>query len=147
MLRPQDVILRLEDTPRSAVAARYLTPDAIPDWSSPCTLKVWPGPEWRLFPESSRSRFLETAWQVSPQSDRTGYRLDGATVAGGPQGILSGPMLTGAIQIPPGGQPIVLMPDGPTVGGYARLASVSPSDLANLAQCAPGTHIRFTLHP
>lgn len=146
MLQPGDVLCRSGDTAAGTIGARFLSPEAIPDWSRPCILEIWPGPEWPLFPEALRSHFLGSAWDVSPRSDRTGYRLHGATVPGSPQGILSGPVLTGTIQVPPDGEPIVLMRDGPTVGGYARLASVSPRDLDRLAQCAPGSHIRFTLH-
>lgn len=146
MMRPGDVICRKIDVPPTGIAGRFLSSNSIPDWSQPCALAVWPGPEWKAFPESSRSRFLAKTWEISPQSDRTGYRLRGSTVSGGPAGILSGPVLTGTIQVPPSGEPIVLMRDGPTVGGYARLASVSRPDLDRLAQCAPGAQVRFQIH-
>lgn len=145
MVRPGDVICRSRSHPIAAIAGRFLSTKAIPDWGRPRTLEIWPGPEWGSFPESSRTRFLATTWEISTQSDRTGYRLLGSSIPGG-RGILSGPVLTGTIQVPPGGEPIVLMRDGPTVGGYARLASVSPPDLDLLAQCAPGTRVGFKLH-
>ncbi len=145
MIRPGDVIFRSRSHPIDAIAGRFLSAEAIPDWSQPRTLEIWPGPEWSAFPESSRIRFLATTWEISTQSDRTGYRLLGSSISGG-GGILSGPVLTGTIQVPPSGEPIVLMRDGPTVGGYARLASVSPPDLDLLAQCAPGTRVGFQLH-
>ncbi len=145
MLRPGDIVHRTGDDPSSAVAGRFLPTDVIPSWSRPGPIEIWPGPEWQDFPETVRSTFLNETWEVSTQSDRTGYRLQGATVTGGPSGILSGPVLLGTIQVPPGGQPIVLMRDGPTVGGYARLASVATRDLDRLAQCAPGTRFQFQL--
>jgi biotin-dependent carboxylase-like uncharacterized protein len=145
MLRPGDIIRRSCDFRTNTIAGRFLSPEAIPDWRHPANIEIWPGPEWEAFPESSRTRLLEGDWEVSAQSDRTGYRLQGASLRGGPPGILSGPVLTGTIQVPPSGQPIILMRDGPTVGGYARLASVSPPDLDRLAQCAPGTRFQFQL--
>ncbi|MBN8710040.1 MAG: biotin-dependent carboxyltransferase family protein [Verrucomicrobia bacterium] len=146
MFRPGDVICRQSDVQPGQIAGRFLSPDAIPDWNHSPSLTVWPGPEWMAFPDASRSRFLTGEWEISPQSDRTGYRLRGSTISGGSAGILSGPMLTGTIQVPPSGEPIVLMRDGPTVGGYARLASVSGPDLNLLAQCAPGTRVRFKIN-
>lgn len=147
MVRAGDIIARRTDLPPKAIAGRFLASHAIPDWLQPPTIKIWPGPEWLAFPESTRAGFLATAWSVSPQSDRTGYRLQGSTLPGGPSGILSGPVLPGTIQVPPGGEPIVLMRDGPTVGGYARLASVSTADLDKVSQCAPGSPLHFTLCP
>ena len=82
-------------------------------------------------------------WTVSPQSDRAGYRLLGPTLKPHPAEILSEPVLPGSIQVPAGGQPIVTMPDGPTVGGYPKIAVVDPGDLWAVAQCRPGRSLRF----
>jgi biotin-dependent carboxylase-like uncharacterized protein len=114
-----------------------------PDYSAPPLLRVWPGPQWDRFPAAERDAFFARAWQVSSQSDRVGYRLTGPPLAPTGLQLLSEPMLPGTIQLPDGGQPIVMMRDGPTVGGYPKLGLVDPDDLAWLAQCRPGQTVRF----
>ena len=83
---------------------------------------------------------------VSPQSDRMGYRLDGPvqTSRGTSAELISRPVTTGAVQIPPGGQPILLMADHATSGGYAVAATVISADLPVAGQLAPGDWIEFT---
>jgi biotin-dependent carboxylase-like uncharacterized protein len=115
------------------------------DYSSPPALRVWRGPQWDLFTEKSRSTFLDAPWTVSSQSDRVGYRLTGAPLVASKHQLLSEPVLVGSVQVPENGQPIVTMRDGPTVGGYPKIAMVDSSDISWLAQSAPGQQIRFTV--
>ena len=84
-------------------------------------------------------------FRLSPQSDRMGYRLDGPQLAlRHPLEIISEPVVFGTVQLPPGGNPIVLMADRQTTGGYPRVLEVATVDLPLLAQTAPGMRIRFT---
>ncbi len=105
--------------------------------------RIWPGPEWELFPADVRARFLSESWIVSTQSDRAGYRLQGAALVSERVSISSAPVIIGTIQLPPNGLPIVLLRDGPTVGGYPRLAVLEPTEISRFTQCAPGTALRF----
>lgn len=105
-------------------------------------LPVMRGPQWHLFDEDVRKQFTAATWRVSSRSDRCGYRLEGPALKG-PASMLSEPVLPGSFQIPGNGQPIVTMVDGPTVGGYPKLAILSELDRSQLAQCAPGTQVRF----
>ena len=107
-------------------------------------LPVWRGPEWDGFTEEARLQFLKQRWRVSSQSDRAGYRLEGKALESRLR-MPSAPVAVGAIQVPPNGLPIVLLRDGPTVGGYPRLAILDPSDISRFTQCAPGTEVRFAL--
>lgn len=127
------------------VAGRAIATDERHDYAQPPVLRVWPGPQWDLFSQADRAVFFQQAWKVSPQSDRVGYRLDGTRLSPSEKQILSEPVLVGSIQVPPIGQPIVTMRDGPTVGGYPKIALVDPEDLSWLAQCRPGTEVRFKL--
>jgi len=127
------------------VAGRLIASDERHDYATPPPLRVWPGPQWDLFNHSDRSVFFQQAWTVNPRSDRVGYRLEGTRLNPLEQQILSEPVLVGSIQVPPVGQPIVTMRDGPTVGGYPKIGIVDPADLAWLAQCRPGTAVRFKL--
>jgi len=108
-------------------------------------LRVTRGPQWDRFDQRAREAFFSGRFQLAPASDRMGYRLVGPSIH--PRGKATLPSeaaCPGAIQIPDGGQPIVLMPDGPTVGGYPKLAVVIQADLRLLAQCLPERGIRFT---
>jgi allophanate hydrolase subunit 2 len=89
--------------------------------------------------------FLESEYKLSTTSDRMGYRLEGPEIEH-LQGadILSDGMLFGSVQVPASGQPIVMMSEHPTTGGYTKIASVVSADLPVLAQCAAGvSRIRF----
>jgi antagonist of KipI len=88
---------------------------------------------------------LTEEWKVSSQSDRVGYRLEGATLKADPVEIYSEPVRLGSIQVPDSGQPIVTMPDGPTVGGYPKIAVVDDKDIPWIAQCRPSQTLRFQL--
>ncbi|WP_460813589.1 5-oxoprolinase subunit PxpB [Luteimonas pelagia] len=83
------------------------------------------------------------AWRVEPRSDRQGLRLAGEALATDGVDRISGPVAPGTIQLPPDGQPIVLLADAQTTGGYPRLGAVVGSDLARLAQARPGDTLRF----
>lgn len=130
-------------SPPDAVASRVMAWSEIPDLAHPPALRVWPGPQWDWFAPGERDRFFAAGWRVSPCSDRVGFRLDGPTLTAPGRQLISEPVLPGSIQIPSGGQPIVTMPDGPTLGGYPKLGLVDPADLAWLAQTRPGQPVRF----
>ena len=93
--------------------------------------------------EFGRALF-EAEFKVSPQSDRMGIRLSGPKLerrAGAE--LVSGAVVPGTVQVPPDGQPIVLMADAQTIGGYPQAAHVSTADLPILAQLKPGDSVRF----
>ena len=115
------------------------------DYSKAPTLRVWQGPQWDSFSEEHRRRFFAQPWIVSPQSERAGYRLSGEALEHGIDELISEPVIPGTIQVPQNGQPIVTMPDGPTVGGYAKLGLLDERDISWLAQVQPGRQVRFIL--
>ncbi len=107
-------------------------------------VRVMMGPdEWR-FDGAAVRRLLEARFVVSPQSDRMGYRLDGEPLPAPRRAdMLSSPTPMGTIQVTPSGQPILLMADRPTTGGYPRIATVITADLPFAGQLAPGEWIEF----
>jgi biotin-dependent carboxylase-like uncharacterized protein len=115
------------------------------DYAHPPALRVWPGPQWELFLHEQREQFFSQTWTVSPQSDRVGYRLSGERLVHHCGELISEPLIPGTIQIPEGGEPIVTMRDGPTVGGYPKLGVVDERDISWLAQVQPGRPVRFQL--
>ena len=106
----------------------------------PTVLRVVPGPDGHI------DGLVDGAWEVGSDVDRIGVRLvgvGGAGVDGGPARA-SMPMVTGAVQVPPDGRPILLLPDHATVGGYPVVACVASVDLPLLGQLAPGDRVAFT---
>ncbi|MBO6574083.1 MAG: biotin-dependent carboxyltransferase family protein [Rhodothermales bacterium] len=104
-----------------------------------------PGYEWGRFSEEDQHTFLHTGWTIQPSSNRIARHLSGAQLASGPRVLDSVPLVDGTVQVPPSGRPLVFMRDRPTIGGYAKLGSVSPRDLDRLAQIRPGEAVRFKL--
>jgi antagonist of KipI len=101
-------------------------------------LRVIPADD-RLFAQLASQRF-----RVSPQSDRMGYRLEGSKTGDVPTGeLISTAVPTGAIQVPPTGQPILLMNDHATTGGYVIAGTVITADLPVAGQLAPGDWVEF----
>lgn len=107
-------------------------------------LRVIPGPQRERFTDAAWETFLCAGFTVTPQADRMGLRLSGPKldhVAGAD--IVSDAVTPGAIQVPGDGRPIVLLADGQTVGGYAKIAMVISADLPRLGRLLPGDAIRF----
>lgn len=121
---------------------RALAAATLPDYSEH-RVHLIPGPHFaRLTPES-RQLLWETRFVVNPSSNRMGYRLDGARLEAPGEEILSFPVVAGAIQLPAGGQPIVLMADHQTAGGYPVIATLISASLPIAAQLAPGDDLRL----
>lgn len=128
----------------SFLAGRSIPPALQPPYASEPRIRVILGPHQDRFLQSSREIFLVGAYQVSPRSDRMGYRLTGPRLVQHENAdLVSQGMVLGAIQVPGDGQPIVMMPDHPTTGGYPCIATVARVDMPLLAQVEPG---RGALH-
>jgi biotin-dependent carboxylase-like uncharacterized protein len=107
-------------------------------------IRVVLGPQDDHFPESVKRLFLDSAWTVSPRSDRMGYRLDGPHLNQIHDGnIVSDGTVNGAIQVPASGQPLVLLADRGTTGGYPKLGVVVTADLGRFCQTPAGATVRF----
>ena len=105
-----------------------------------------PGPEWEKFSSANQTRLENSSYTIQTDSDRMGIRLQGETLSYTSKDLMpSSATLPGTIQIPTNGQPIILMPDGQTTGGYPRIAKVIDADLDTLAQMPTGGIIQFRL--
>lgn len=113
-------------------------PDAI--------IRVCVGPEFGHYSLHAQEQFFTTAWQVSPNSNRMGFRLEGPPIEAQSEiKLVSHAVFPGVIQLPPDGQPIILAAEGQTSGGYPRMAVVIDSDLWRLGQLRPGEQVYFQL--
>ncbi len=121
-----------------------LPTEYLPQYTSDIVLRAVAGPQDDFFDEGL-DLFFSSEFTVSPQANRMGYRLQGAAIApkpGMPKSIISEPSLPGGVQVPPDGQPIILLVEQ-TVGGYSKIATVISSDIPKVAQALPEDRIRF----
>jgi len=123
-----------------------------PDWAvgdqadadESIVLRVMPGPECEQFTPASVEALWQAPWRVTPQSNRMGSRLEGPVLERRRAGdMLSSGVIPGTIQVPPSGQPIILMGDAQTTGGYPRIGVVIRADLWKLAQAPLGGTLRL----
>ncbi|MGC3874993.1 biotin-dependent carboxyltransferase family protein [Halomonas sp. GXIMD04776] len=112
-----------------------------PDYSRPARLALVPGAQITDFEGSSLFAAFNRPWQVDDRADRMGVRLTGPLLKCGISSMISEGIGLGAVQVPPDGQPIVLLNDRQTIGGYPRLGALTPLSCARLAQCLPGHEV------
>lgn len=135
---------QLSASRRAAAALLSLPAQQWPPVGGHCDLRVVPGPQEDYFIEEAVAALLSGEYHVSREMDRLGYRLEGPPLAHRARAeLLFDGLLPGAIQVPSGGQPIVIMPDGPTTGGYPKIAAIIGPDLRRLAQARRTEKIRF----
>lgn len=120
-----------------------LPESAQPDYSAAVTLRVILGYQHQTFDSVQQRLFFSSEYALSSRADRMGFRLEGQPVKSQLNGILSEGICHGAIQIPADGQPIILLNDRQTIGGYPKIGSVIARDTAQLSQRMPGAKIRF----
>ena len=109
-------------------------------------LRVILGPQDQMFSKDALLMFQSSRYQVSPESNRMGYRLLGSSITSDKADqLLSDATPMGSIQVPASGKPIILMADGQTAGGYPKIATVITADLPLAGQLMPGDWITFDL--
>jgi len=130
--------------PMSKRPFKQLHSRLIPSFQKEISIRVVPGPHRDLFTEQSIRRFLSEEYLVTPQSNRMGCQLKGPRLEhiAGPD-IISDPVPLGGIQVPASGQPIILLAERQTTGGYTRMGTIITVDIPLLAQAVPDTKIHF----
>ena len=145
VLRKSDILTSEKHTRHLKINARRLNAALIPVYPDNWLLRVIWGPQDDHFPNESRAGFLNATYKMSPDSDRTGIRLEGAVIRHKtdiPASIISEGVISGSVQIPGDGKPIIIL--GETVtGGYRKIATVISADLPFLGQIKPGDTVRF----
>ena len=137
-----DTIKRFDTPPMGDT--RQLPEAFVPVYGHGIALRTLPGPQDDYF-DDGLALFFGSCFTVSHQANRMGYRLTGPVINQRPytpSSIISEPSLPGGVQVPPDGQPIVLLAEQ-TVGGYTKIATVISTDLPRLAQAVPGDSVRF----
>jgi 5-oxoprolinase (ATP-hydrolysing) subunit C len=108
-------------------------------------LRVLPGPQDDYFSDAGWQTFLNSPYTITANADRMGLRLTGAAIQHSAKGynIVSDGIVTGSIQVPGSGEPLILLADRQTTGGYPKIATVISADLPRLAQASPGERLTF----
>ncbi|AUG00894.1 allophanate hydrolase [Pseudomonas sp. 09C 129] len=128
----------------AGVNLKVLSGKQLPDLQSKAPLEVILGAQIGQFSGQSLFDAFNSAWTLDSRADRMGMRLLGPSLRYQGAPMISEGIPLGAIQVPPDGQPIVLLNDRQTIGGYPRLGALTPLALARLAQCLPGSEVRLT---
>ena len=138
--RPLQAGDELEVAPATQSPERWID---LPE-ASAGPIRVVLGPQNDEFSDENVNLFLDSAWKISATSDRMGYRLEGPAIRHlHGHNIVSDGTVNGSIQVPGNGQPIVLMSDRGTSGGYPKIATVISADFGRFAQIPVGTAFRF----
>lgn len=132
--------------PRQFIIPRRIPKDLRPSFPNHLQLKTFPGPEFEIFSRTTIAAFFSHQHIISNDSNRMGYRLNSILPLFQPhKELISSGVVPGTVQISNAGQPILLMKDAPTTGGYYRLANVHSSELDQVAQLKPGDSVSFWL--
>ena len=130
----------------TGTALTRVKPEHIPNYDAPLTLRVMLGYQHTLFNETEKQKFFNNTYEITLKSDRMGYRLSGEKISAESENLISEGIAFGAIQIPQDGQPIILLKERQTIGGYPKMGTVRPEDCYALAQRGPGCKVRFALY-
>jgi antagonist of KipI len=142
-LKAGDVLAAADAPARPLVAGRQLPEALRPPYCERPELLAIVGPYASRLPARQRRAFFGEEWTVSRDADRMGYRLEGPQLDAGGRDLVSFGVAMGCVQLPTSGQPILLMADGGTAGGYPVIAAVARCDLPLAAQLVSGDRLRF----
>lgn len=127
----------------SASAARQMPAELVPEYQDAPRLQLVLGAQIGDFRGQSLFDAFNSPWLIDQRADRMGIRLDGPPLHCQRGSMISEGIPLGAVQVPPDGQPIILLNDRQTIGGYPRLGALTPQAVALLAQCLPGQTVRL----
>lgn len=133
----------IESVNAAANKSREMPEWLIPDFNADYQFAVIPGFQFAQFAFGEREKLFDAEFTLSKDCDRMGYRLSGSSISASNRSLISEPVVPGAIQVPADGQPIVLMADCQTLGGYPKLGTLFSLDLDRLSQKLPGKQVSF----
>jgi biotin-dependent carboxylase-like uncharacterized protein len=140
----QGDILSSSTPNKEVVKGRKVSTYIVPSYGGDVTLRVVLGPQDSEFTEDGINTFLTSKYVVTSQMDRMGIRLEGTEITHREKAdIISDGIMFGSIQIPGNGQPIIMMADRQTTGGYTKIATIISIDIPKISQAQPGDKIQF----
>jgi antagonist of KipI len=142
-LEAGDLLSLAAPAPRPLIAGRHLSRRLLPEYGREPALTAVPGPHHARLSPASRKSLFRSGFAVSRDADRMGFRLEGPQLEQRGSELLSIGLTMGAVQLPIGGQPILLMADHQTAGGYPVILGVTRAALPLAAQLLPGDGLTF----
>ncbi|MFO7575685.1 MAG: biotin-dependent carboxyltransferase family protein [Bacteroidales bacterium] len=125
---------------------RRLPLSLIPEWRKETTLKIIKGVDYDMFSSETSELLLNSAFEVTNYSDRMGIRLSGPFLKHKHKAdVISYPLVPGTIQVPGDGNPVIMLADSQTIGGYTQIANIITADIWKTGQLKPGDKVRFGL--
>ena len=135
--------LPYESTTNSEV--KRVSEKHIPNYPTHLNIHLVLGYQHKNFSKEEKEKFFSSTYTLTPEMSRMGYKLQGKVINTSEQGIISEGISFGAVQIPPDGQPIILLKERQTIGGYPKMGSVLPRDCFMLAQMSIVSTVSFEL--
>jgi allophanate hydrolase subunit 2 len=132
-------------TPSQVTYTKRVPIKYIPTYPDQITLRIVLSYQHDYFAKVQKEKFFNTTYTLTPEMSRMGYKLQGEKMTPRKGDIISEGISFGAVQIPPDGQPIILLKERQTIGGYPKIGSVLPIDCFRLAQMAIGSRVRFEI--
>lgn len=130
-------------TPSQSTLQRRVPKKYIPTYPDHLTLRIVLSYQHDYFTKAQKENFFSTTYTLTSEMSRMGYKLQGEPLIPSKGGIISEGITFGAVQVPPDGQPIILLKERQTIGGYPKIGSVLPSDCFMLAQMSIGSTLWF----
>jgi len=125
------------------IATQRVQKPYLPNYNEPLTLRLLIGYQDEQFTKEQKEKFFSTEYEITLQSDRMGFKLKGEAIIPKKGDIISEGIAFGSVQIPKDGQPILLLKERQTIGGYPKIGTVLPIDCFKLAQASLGSMVRF----
>jgi allophanate hydrolase subunit 2 len=137
-------LIRVFASEKSLKTKRILPTELVPCYDGEFSVDVVPGPQEDMFTAEGVETFLSSQYTVTPDSDRMGYRLSGTPIERKSTAeLVTEALVKGSAQVPSNGQPIILMADAQTSGGYPKIATVCTPGASRLAQAKPNDKVHF----
>ncbi len=130
-------------TPNTSMQKIRVPQRYIPTYTNHLTLRIVLSYQHDYFTDAQKETFFSSTYTLTPDMNRMGYKLQGEPIIPSKGGIISEGITYGAVQIPPEGQPIILLKERQTIGGYPKIGSVLPVDCFKLAQMSIGSNVKF----
>jgi len=125
------------------IHTKRLKSELIPDYNQPLTLRLLPSYQNHYFSKEEQEKFFSSEYEITMESNRMGAKLKGEAILTKKTNIISEGIAFGSVQIPKDGQPILLLNERQTIGGYPKIGTVLGIDCYRFSQCAVGQKVRF----
>jgi biotin-dependent carboxylase-like uncharacterized protein len=130
-------------SPTQRTNTKRLKKEFIPNYNEPLTLRLLPSYQYHYFSKEEQQKFFSNEYEITIESNRMGAKLKGEAILTEKTNIISEGIALGSVQIPKDGQPILLLNERQTIGGYPKIGTILEIDCYKFSQCTVGQKVRF----